>query len=563
MAGALSSSLLPVVMGACGERAQTGVAAGPSGAASTVAAGSASPGAATAGSTGFPTYLPTANKPKPDFPGASLLYEDGYVNYPANPVKAVAETPGLGGDVKIFVQPLQPPFAPLDKNPAWQEINKQLNANVQFILAPPADYPAKLGTLMAGGDLPDLMEFYGGVYAVPNIPKFFEAACADLSPYLAGDAAKSYPNLASIPTFAWKNSGSMYDGHLYFVPIERPSPGLQLYRDISIYDKEIGAGYIPKNADDFKRVLKELTRPSEGRYATGSHQGVAYDVDYYKSVFGAPNNWRLDSSGKLTKDFETPEYRETVGYLRDLVAAGYFHPNTPTYSSITQSTVDYTTGKWVLYVNSFAVSWGQIWRYGLQRKPPVDYGVVYPWSAHDGVKPVHHFGQGFQAATALKKASPERVKELLRILNWLAAPFGSQEDLLLTSGIKDADYKLDGNGNPILTERGNLDANNVPWKYVVQHPQVMYTPDISGLSKAQYEAEQAEIPVGVADPTLGAYSATFSAKGVTLTKAFMDGVNDVIAGRQPLTVFDTVVKDWQTNGGNQIRTEFVKSLTGK
>ena len=66
-----------------------------------------------------------------------------------------------------------------------------------------------------------------------------------------------------------------------------------------------------------------------------------------------------------------------------------------------------------------------------------------PFAARTGDKPVHYLGAGFQSATAIKKASAERIKEILRILDWLAAPFGSQEDLLLTAGIKDVDYTLD------------------------------------------------------------------------------------------------------------------------
>jgi putative aldouronate transport system substrate-binding protein len=519
----------------------------------------------TAGASGrgtpFPSYIPTANKPKPDFPSAGVLYEDGYVNYPASPFKSVADTPGQGGNVTIFVQPLQPPPAPLDQNPAWKEVNKQLNANVQFNLAPSADYQAKLAAMIAGGDLPDIMNLFRGLNGAPNTPQFLEQAAADLTPYLSGDAIKAYPNLAAIPTFAWQNCGAMYKGKLYMVPVERYAPGQQLYRDISIYDKEIGTGYVPKNADDLKRIMQQLNRPSEGRYATGSYQSVAFDVDFYKSIFGAPNNWRLESDGKLTKDWETQEYRETVGFLRDLVSAGLFHPDTLTYTNSTQSTVQYTAGKWVLYVLSFGVSWAQIWRYGLQRKPPVDYAVIYPFAAHDGQKPTHQLSLGYQSATAVKKASADRVQELLRILNYLAAPFGSQEDLVLTSGIKDIDYTLDANGNPVLNERGNLDANNVPWKYVMQHPQVMYTPDIPGLSKAEYEAEQVEIPLGVADPSQGYYSSTFSSKGTLLTKAFMDGVTDVISSRRPLEDLAKLVADWQSAGGNQIRTELAQAIS--
>ena len=39
--------------------------------------------------------------------------------------------------------------------------------------------------------------------------------------------------------------------------------------------------------------------------------------------------------------------------------------------------------------------------------------------------------QGFLGANAFKKASADRIQELLRICNWLAAPFGSQEHMFL------------------------------------------------------------------------------------------------------------------------------------
>ncbi len=89
-------------------------------------------------------------------------------------------------------------------------------------------------------------------------------------------------------------------------------------------------------------------------------------------------------------------------------------------------------------------------------------------------------------------------------------PFGSQEDLLLSAGIKDVDYHLDDLGNPVLTDRVNPDANYVPWKYVVQHPQVMYVPDIPNYAQTLRQAEQVLIPAGVADPTLGYYSPSSS-----------------------------------------------------
>jgi putative aldouronate transport system substrate-binding protein len=55
------------------------------------------------------------------------------------------------------------------------------------------------------------------------VPAFLQQAAADLTPYLGGDAVKDYPNLAALPTFNWRNLGSVIGGRLWMVPITRPS----------------------------------------------------------------------------------------------------------------------------------------------------------------------------------------------------------------------------------------------------------------------------------------------------------------------------------------------------
>lgn len=523
-------------------------------------AGPAPTTANTSASGVLPAYSPASNRPTPDFPSTGVLSEDAYVNYPKNVVKSIAEAPGTGGDIQAFVQILMPPPTPFDQNPAWKEVDRQLNVNFQFNMVAVADQPTRLATLMAGDDLPDIINVFRGINGIANLPPFLQTKCADLTPYLAGAADKEYPFLAAIPSFAWRNSGSIVGSQILMVPIQRYAPGTIMYKNAGIYDTEIGNDYVPKDFDDFKRVLQQLHRPDQGRYATGAYQGAVFNVDYYAAALGAPNNWRVDSSGKFVKSWETQEYRDAAAFARDLVAAGFYHPNTLTNATFQNGQDDLVAGRTAIYILTFGNPWVDTWRKGLVLKNPVDVLMVPPFPAHAGGKPSHFFQLGFQSATALKRAAPDRVKELLRILNFLAAPFGSAEDLLLTAGIKDVDYTLDADGNPRLSDRGNLDATNVPWKYIVQRPQVIYQPDIPRAAKVMYDAEQLLIPIGVSDASLGLYSPTATSKGVPVDKAFTDGLSEIIAGRRPLADYDQLLKDWQAAVGNQIRTELMQAL---
>lgn len=536
----------------------------------TVSTASAATGAPTtqlptgANASALPSYIPLANKPKADYPANGELYQDGYIDYPAHPPRSTpAEPPGRGGSVTVFVDALYPPATPLQQNSAWQEINKQLNANVQFTVVPPADYAPKLATLMAGGEYPDLVNLFGGLSAAANVPAFLQQAAADLTPYLGGDAIKAYPNLAALPTFAWRNSGSMIGARLWMVPISRPMVSSLMIKNSTIWDQEIGTDYIPKNADDFKRVLLQLTHPSSSRWAIGTFQAAVsgpFEITWFSSLFGAPNNWRLDAGGKLVKDYESAEFNEAVGYLRDVVAAGVYYPDSLTTTSAPAAMTNLVSGKCVLSVRSLGLDWTDGYQQGQRLDPPQTFGFVRHFAAHDSARPVFFLGTGYGAGTMLKRAAPDRIKELLGILNWTAAPFGSQEDLLLTYGFEGADYTLNAKGNPVTTDQWASDAYNMPWRYMAQRSQVMYNANYPEITKLQADAESSLIPQGVADATLGYYSPTNTAKATQLKLRFNDGLNEVLQGRRPLSDLDQLVRDWQSGGGEDIRREYLDAM---
>lgn len=516
----------------------------------------------------MPTYVAFPNKPKPDYPSSGDPYLDGYDNFPKNPQPSITGEVGSGSSVTAMTIGLFPPPTPYENNPAWQAINKQLNVDFKMNIVAPGDYTAKLATVMAGSDMPDLLFFYyngqTAITAVAGVPQFVEAQAADLTPYLGGDAIKDYPALANIPTRAWTNSGSVYNGKVIMVPKPLYSEGFVFLKNVTQWDADLGKDYVPKNADDFKRVMQALTKPQEDRYAIGtaaaSSSGDGFGVKWYSQLFGAPNEWQLGSDGKLTRSFETPEYKEAVGFVQNLYASGVYHPNSAQMTSGPNGRNDFAGGKWTIWVEGFATAWSDPWRRARQAPNPFEVHMIPLFPAHDGGKPVHMLNSAHLGATAIKKASPDRVKELLRVLNYLAAPFGSAEDLLLSYGVEGPDYNLDANGNPVVTERGNPDANYLPFKYVAQHPSVLYLPDIPDYTKELVAAEKALIPIGITDPTNGFVSPTAVRSGATVTQTFSDGVRDIIVGRRPFSDYDQLLADWRTNGGDVMRKEFQDAI---
>lgn len=515
----------------------------------------------------YPSYIPFSGGPKPDYHDDKPIFADGFDNYPANPFKANASAPGSGSTINALIAAYFPVPTPYEQNPTWQTVNKQLNAELRMNIIPSADYRTRFATTMASDDLPDIMHIYFGYSVAPNLPQFFKSKCADLTPYLGGDAAKEYPYLAALPAGAWRNSAAAQDGQLFLTPIHRPfysvaeryPYGGNLFKNVDMYDREIGEHYIPKDADDFKRVLQALNRPNENRWAIGKvgTAGTVFGLGTYAAMFGAPNQWQL-AGGKLTRDRETEQYKAAVAYVRDLMMGGLYPPDAATS---TNSRADFVARKFAMSVESQGNSWVDFWQRGLQQNPPTRFAMLSPFSAVAGQKPIYYLSPGYNSMNVLKKASAERIKEILRVLNWLASPFGSQEDLLLTYGIEGQDYTRDDRGNPVPSVEGINRAGYVPWRYIAQHPWVYYQADLPGFARASYDAEHATLPLGIDDPTNGYYAPSFYGKGVVAENTFFDGVREIVLGRSPMSAYDGLVKDWLAAAGDQMKREYLAQIS--
>jgi putative aldouronate transport system substrate-binding protein len=170
---------------------------------------------------------------------------------------------------------------------------------------------------------------------------------------------------------------------------------------------------------------------------------------------------------------------------------------------------------------------------------------------------------GYISTNVMKKGSADRVKELLRIMDYLAKPFGTQEDLLITYGLAPADYTVGSDGNPSLTTDGKSRSQYVPWQYLSDRPYATYYAGIPNYAKHVNEVEVAIVDpkIAVADVTLGYYSPTqASAAGKQAERAFLDGINNIMVARDPMSKYDELVKDWQNSAGNQIKKEYSDSI---
>ena len=561
-----STAAAPSSPAASSAAPSSAAASSPAASVAASAAASSAPSTAPAASGGgaaklLPTYVP-AKGPQPDVPGTGVI-PDGYASYPKAPVQTVSSPPGKGGDVTIVAETFAP-LAPLSQNTLWQQLNKNLNVNLKLKLAPFNDYAfGTFQTTVAGGDLPDILFApIGGV--IPELPAFLDAKMQDLTPFLSGDNVKEYPNLAALPTTGWK--GMVFNNKLYALP----SANSIFYWALWGHKELLDAAKVtwPSSAADFKTVLSAVNQPQKNIYGIGFEIGNRYSYgltpvggSLWPAIYGAPNNWGVNSDGSFSKDWETEQFKAAVSLAREIYAAGDFDPNT----SYTTPTADQAfQARKMAFRFDGAINFTNydsgtnLANALLHFNPPAQVRLAPPIPAQAGGKGQYNFGIGNFGLVMLKKASSARIKELLNIINYLVAPFGSTEYLAVNYGVPGKDYNMDSHGNPARTKQGTADI--IAWLGVVGNaPPVLYdsyNPEYASGMNASLKPLAA---VGVYDPTVGLYSATSQKIGFSIQQKFADAMIGIVAGRDPLTNFDQAVKDWRAGGGDAIKKEFAQA----
>ncbi len=487
------------------------------------------------------------------------------------PYKATTGVPGKGGKVNVFSILYGAAPAPRAENRFWQELEKRLGVTWEPTLAPNANYNEKAAAVIAGGDLGDLFYLNPSASAPGQYRTLQQGAFLDLTPYLTGDAGKDFPNLTQVEPYnlpyIWKNSSVR--GKIYGVP--KPvlrSANIPFYRDD--WARKIGIA-APKNAEDLYNMLVGFSKrdpDGNGQPDTYgmSQSGGGWQVAWFTPTFRAPNGWRLNPDGSLTNSIETEEHKQAVEFARRLYAGGAYHPDAAGMSS-TQVTDAYRGGKTGMHNEGFIAFWGP--RGSRERikentsNPNASITALVP-PGHDGGQGVSYNMNGFWGFTGIPAAvgrNRERVRELLQIMNYLAAPFGSEEHTFLWNGIEGVHHEARPDGTRVNGERAGVDMPGLV--YMLQSEYRFYYPGSPGDSEKSQQISKDVIAIGIDNPTFGLNSDTFNTKAAELTQFGNDRVTAVVTGREPMSAWDAYVREWKSRGGDQIRKEYEQELKGQ
>ena len=495
-------------------------------------------------SVNLPTYQAYAGV-TPDLPGTAEGVQPAFYSYPDSHPQSVEQPPGSGGPLTTMNPIYGAPAPEPPGNAFWVELNKRLGVDLKMQVTPASDYDAKLATTIAGGTIPDVVRFQN---LLPKMPQLMEAKFVNLADHISGDDVLKYPNLANLPSAAWK--AGVFGKGFYGLPVSRPLVANGVFVRKDLFDAA-GVTTQPKSYDEWLEGAKALSDPKKRRWAEGR-------VDRFMATIftmsGVPNGWRRDGD-KLIKSAETDEYVAGLQRAKDAFDAGVMHPDG---FNATAPYQEWFIGGTIAEVYDGIISWQPFQQLGastsgfeldLMQLPNADGNGLAPWM----------LGKGFFGFQAISKDSESRIEEILGVCNYLCAPFGTAENFFISFGVEGTNYTQKG-GLPTLTERG-IKELSMRLDYVASPAAPLYAPNSpKDQIDTQYRFQEAEVAVGIQNPTVGLYSATDAEKGSGIGNAFDDGIKGIIQGRNEMSDLDGLLETWRKNGGDKIRQEYEQQL---
>lgn len=470
----------------------------------------------------------------------------------------VEDAPGSGAEVSTFQVLWAAPPRPKAKNAYWKELEKRLDITFKPTLAASDGYNDKLSTTVASGKVPDLT-FVQDADPIGQ-QAIMDGAFADLSEVLGGDNVKKYPNLANVATNAWKASAK--NGHIFGVPNENPYlTNFPIIR--SDLMKLAGHDSMGSTADEWLQVMTDIggLKQAHGKKVWGMAGIDGKAQAMFEWMFRAGTTWQVDDSGKVTNVLQTDAFEQVMEFENKLWKAGVIHPD-----GVGGDLPDmFTPGQIALSVDSFSGFFGNpIIGEVIDATPEAELEFFVP-PAVDGGDLVIQRDDGYWGIVAVSAEAAEdedRLHELLGILNYWRAPFGSKENLFITTGSEGVNYEF-GKDNeivPLGNDQADSDRLALQWLGCFASPTFSIKPSLASYTDNFRSSLEKLISQTVPNPVAGLIAPSAAKLNAKLDQMNTDYRNGFITGRKKLSDIKEYREKWLKAGGQKICDEYAEAI---
>jgi putative aldouronate transport system substrate-binding protein len=169
---------------------------------------------------------------------------------------------------------------------------------------------------------------------------------------------------------------------------------------------------------------------------------------------------------------------------------------------------------------------------------------------------------GIVAISSEAAADEDRLHELLGILNYWRGPYGSEENLFVTTGIEGVNFEF-GDDNeivPLNDEQADGDRGALQWLGCFASPTYQIPTSLKDYADNFYSTIETLVGLTVPNPVAGKIAPSAAKVSAKLDQLNEDWRNGFITGRKKLTEMDAYRDAWLKAGGQTICDEYTEVL---
>ena len=456
---------------------------------------------------------------------------------------------------------------PSDNNSIIQELESKTNATINVQWTPMISYGDKYTVLISSGQLPDVFlvtDLKAATYLdAVNGNQFW-----NLTSYLSSD---EFPNFKNFNAITLNNTKT--DGKNYVLPRERVvKRRMVCYR--ADWAKEAGLD-APDTLDKLYAMAKTFAEgdfDGNGKKDTiGLLLGTVSDgggdtIDCLQELTvanGSYNNWGIES-GKVIPYVTTPEFKNTIQFLRKMHAEGIISDDfaiTKTTAQVNDYIDKEKSGLWL----SYTVPGLQDSLYLSKKKDNPDvkrsdiYGYTFMKDASG--EPRIPAESGYNCGYAISKSSVKdetRLKQILKVMDYVCSEEGQN---LVSLGISGKHFEKAGDTTAKILDKdifsAEVDTKTNQMSLAGGKIYDIVNDDLDEqLAKDRKTYEDSDL---ISDASLTLISETYTTQNASLNKVFDTALFKYILGQTDDDDFEAAVQQWKTDGGDQISEEYMEA----
>jgi putative aldouronate transport system substrate-binding protein len=273
---------------------------------------------------------------------------------------------------------------------------------------------------------------------------------------------------------------------------------------------------------------------------------------------GGVNKWGADNSGKLTPEFLTPQFVDTMKLFKRLYSEKLVNQDFPALD-MTESDKQFESGRVGIKVNASATNAVNI-QDRLVKVDPKGQLDIANWEGPQGPRITAQSGNN--GLLVFPKSAVKTEAELKRILTFMDKLLEPDMSTLQKRGIEGVHYKKVENGLVAWTDLTAFNREVKPYRDNLLNFETYNVPQLTDtpLGMKGYKMEPEGLQYAVHNPALTLTSATYAERGKELDTMMTDAVTNYIVGRLDDAGFQGAIDKWRKAGGDNLIKEFEASF---